>query len=61
MNNRPLVLVAFASMLVSLLLRLVQPDAQFFIGLSLALQVAGILILAVYIVGYFRDRRRSHR
>jgi len=48
-------------MLVSLLLRLVQPDAQFFIGLSLALQVAGILILAVYIVGYFRDRRRSHR
>jgi hypothetical protein len=61
MKNRPLVLVAFASMLVSLLLRLAQPEAQFLVGLSLALQVAGIVILAVYIVGYFRDRSRSHR
>ncbi|MBT1546010.1 hypothetical protein [Curtobacterium aurantiacum] len=60
MKNRPLVLVAFASVLASLLLRLV-PDAQFLGGLSLALQIAGIVILAVYIVGYFRDRSRSHR
>lgn len=58
MKNRPLVLVAFASMLASLLLRLA-PDAHFLGGLSLALQIAGIVILAVYIVGYFRDRSRS--
>jgi hypothetical protein len=60
-KNRPLVLVAFASMLVSLLLRLAQPEAQFLVGLSLALQIAGIVILAVSIVRSFRDRSCSHR
>jgi len=59
MKNRTLVVVAFASMFVSLLLRLAGPAPEFVAGLSLALQVAGIVILAVYIAGYLRDRVRA--
>jgi hypothetical protein len=54
-----LVIVAFASMFVSLVLRLVWPQVEFLAGLSLALQVAGIVLLVIYIVGYVRDRARS--
>jgi hypothetical protein len=54
-----LVVVALASMFVSLLLRLVWPQVEFLAGLSLALQIAGIVLLVIYVVGYVYDRARS--
>jgi hypothetical protein len=59
MKNRSLVVVAFGALFVSLLLRLIWPSQEFLAGLSLALQLSGIVILGVYIVGYFRDRARA--
>jgi hypothetical protein len=59
MNNRSLVVVAFSAMFISLLLRIFWPSQEFFAGLSLALQLSGIVILGIYIVEYFRDRARA--
>jgi hypothetical protein len=59
MKNRSLVVVAFSALFVSLLLRLIWPSHEFLAGLSLALQLSGIVILGIYIVGYFRDRARA--
>jgi hypothetical protein len=59
MKNRSLVVVAFGALFVSLLLRLIWPSQEFLAGLSLALQLSGIVILGIYIVGYFRDRARA--
>jgi len=58
-KNRSLVVVAFGALFVSLLLRLIWPSQEFLAGLSLALQLSGIVILGIYIVGYFRDRARA--
>ena len=58
-ENRSLVVVAFGALFVSLLLRLIWPSQEFLAGLSLALQLSGIVILGIYIVGYFRDRARA--
>jgi hypothetical protein len=46
-------------MFISLLLRIFWPSQEFFAGLSLALQLSGIVILGIYIVEYFRDRARA--
>jgi hypothetical protein len=54
-----LVVVALTSMFVSLVLRLVWPQVEFLAGLSLALQIAGIILLVIYIAGYVRGRARS--
>lgn len=58
-KNRSLVVVAFGALFVSLLLGLIWPSQEFLAGLSLALQLSGIVILGIYIVGYFRDRARA--
>ncbi|MBF4514072.1 hypothetical protein ITJ66_16425 [Plantibacter sp. VKM Ac-2885] len=54
-----LVVVALTSMFVSLVLRLVWPQVEFLAGLSLALQIGGIILLVIYIAGYARGRARS--
>ncbi|WP_285036211.1 hypothetical protein [Plantibacter sp. ME-Dv--P-095] len=54
-----LVVVALTSMFVSLVLRLVWPQVEFLAGLSLALQISGIILLVIYIAGYARGRARS--
>jgi hypothetical protein len=59
MKDRSLVVVAFSAMFISLLLRLIWPDQEFLAGLSLALQLSGIVILRIYIVEYFRNRARA--
>jgi len=59
MKNRSLVVVAFSAMFISLLLQLLWPSQEFLAGLSLALQLSGIVILGIYIVEYFRNRARA--
>jgi hypothetical protein len=59
MKNRSLVVVAISALFVSLLLRLIWPNQELLAGLSLALQLSGIVILGIYIVEYFRNRARA--
>jgi hypothetical protein len=59
MKNRPLVVVAISALFVCLLLRLIWPNQELLAGLSLALQLSGIVILGIYIVEYFRNRARA--
>ncbi|KQO79501.1 hypothetical protein ASF17_15090 [Frigoribacterium sp. Leaf263] len=59
MKNRSLVVVALSALFVSLLLRLIWPNQEFLAGLSVALQLSGIVILGIYIVEYFRNRARA--
>jgi hypothetical protein len=57
-EGRTLVLVGSAAIFIATVLRLGWPQQEFLAGVSLALQVAGTVVLAVHIVGYLRGRMR---
>ena len=59
MKDRSLDVVGTVAIFVSTVLRLVWPTKDFLAGLSLALQVGGVVLLLVYVLRYFWKRSAS--